>query len=174
MIYRRMRAIVVGCAMAFFTLGLTVPASSGEPGVLDGRIFTGTSDYSARTNDELINNVVRKVNAVILGRLDGPSTVVKFGHKPVYQVTIIDCYKGNLKPGDKICVLMQGDGETPDVREILEIGKNGFFFINARNEVVLGMAGLYECSPIDIAPYERYGEPMRKLLPTVRQHEAAR
>ncbi len=141
--------------------------------MLDGRIFTGTSNYSARTNDELINNVVRKVDAVILGSLDGPSNVVTFGHKPVFQVTVLDCYKGSLKPGDKICVLMQGDGETPDVREILEIGKNGFFFINARIEKTSGMAGLYECVPIDIAPYERYGEPMRKLLRTVRQHETA-
>ena len=170
MIYRRMRAFFAGCTLVFLTFGLTAPVFSGETSVLDGRIFTGTSNYSARTNDELINNVVRKVDAVILGRAD-EQTEVKEHHRWGLHVTVIDCYKGDLKPGDKIYVSIYWDEGAPDFKEIA--GKKGFYFINARNEKTPGVAGMYESSPIDIAPYERYGEPMRKLLRTVRQHETA-
>jgi hypothetical protein len=97
--------------MLLLPLGAAMPAFRGEPNVLDGRIFQGTSNYSAVNDDDLIKNVVRRVDAVILGSLDGPANVAKGSARPVYRVTVIECYKRVLKRGDKIWVVM-GEGKS--------------------------------------------------------------
>ena len=86
-------------------------------------------------------------------------------------MTVLKCYKGDLDPGDEIRVAMVGDQETPDVTKVVAVGKAGFFFINRRPEEESGLAGVYECNPIDIAPYDEFGEPMARLLRSVPQHE---
>ena len=158
--------------MVLLAFGLMTPVFSGETSVLDGRIFTGTSNYSARTNDELINNVVAKVDAVILGIADVSVEPLPF-HRWRWHVTVIESYKGGLKLGDKIYVNSYSDEGAPDFKEIS--GKKGFYFINLdeRHRQAPTEATTYESSWIDVAPYDRYGEPMRKLLSTLRQHETA-
>jgi hypothetical protein len=120
-----MRTLFAGYATVLLTFGLTTPVFSGETSVLDGRIFTGTSNYSARTNDELINNVVAKVDAVILGVADVSVEPLPF-HRWRWHVTVIESYKGSLKPGDKIYVNSYSDEGPPRLKR--HIGQKRLLF----------------------------------------------
>jgi hypothetical protein len=163
-----MRALPTFCAF----LLLATPVFSAEPNVLDGRIFQGTSNYTAYTNGGLIRNVVRKVDTVILGAAENSVETLP-NSRWRWHVTVIESYKGSLKPGDKIYVYTQWDEGTPDFKEIS--GKKGFYFMNLdeRHRLKPTDAPTYESSWIDVAPYARYGEPMRNLLRTIPQHELA-
>lgn len=157
----RIKTRFTGGTFLFFALCLARPLFAAEPSVLDGRIFQGASDYAAVTNEDLIQNVVRKVDAAILGRADGQAEP-DGRHRWRLSLTVLECYKGGLQPGDKIYVSIYWDEGNPDFRDIT--GTKGFYFINKRKENVPKVGRTYQCGWIDIAPYKRYGEPMRKLL----------
>jgi len=164
-----MRALPTFCAF----LLLATPVFSAEPNVLDGRIFQGTSNYTAYTNGGLIRNVVRKVDTVILGAAGDSAEAMPF-HRWRWHVTVIDSYKGSLKPGDIIYVNTYSDEGTPDIKHYIS-GKKGFYFLHLdeRHRLKPTDAPTYESNWIDVATYDRYGEPMRNLLSTIPQHELA-
>ena len=62
-----MRTTLACCLLWLLTLASAARVFSLEIPRSGNHLFEGTSNYSARTNDEVIQNVVRKVDAVLLG-----------------------------------------------------------------------------------------------------------
>ncbi|HWB58287.1 MAG TPA: hypothetical protein VG733_02300, partial [Chthoniobacteraceae bacterium] len=124
--------------------------------------------FLGRTDDDLVK-AVRRVDAAILGA--ARKMVVKEGGEWDIEVTVIDCYKGSLKPGDKVLITIFAE-EGPKPEE--ETGNKRFYFLTTSvDKPAAGFAGRFDCDWTDNARYERYGEPMRKVLKSMPQREIA-
>jgi hypothetical protein len=131
---------------------------------LDARGGEHKYGFLAANDDDLIK-VMRRVDAVILGRIDQD---VKAGGGWDLHVTVIECFKGSLKPGDSVFIAIVAEG-GPDPKE--EIGRQRFFFLVPNSHVVPDVAGSFWCDWTDNKDYEQFGEPMRKLLRSAPQRE---
>jgi len=114
------------------------------------------------TDADLAFNM-RKVPDVILGSVYKAETK-KLGsmyHVYIYQVKVIECYKGALKPGEKIqIVVMAETGPAPEE----EIGKQRYYLLTPGKNEGKTMKGSFVCEWTDSLSYEEYGKAPRNAF----------
>jgi len=161
--------------LLFLLLLALVPVGAGVSSGLPERDTTLPDKYGfLGDSDAALAVQSRDKDAVILGRV---YKCEKTRDDWSFHVEVVECYKGNLKPGDKILVSLQAEtGPEPAA----EIGKRIFFLLEtARENPPSGATGdknvglEFGCDAEDAVGYERYVEKMRQAFLDIPKHEIA-
>jgi hypothetical protein len=116
-------------------------------------------------DDESVFSWVRESCAVVLGK------IVQEERKPLgydLHVEVLECFKGNLRPGDVIFVAILAES-GPDPKT--EIGIKRYYCLTPNIFKKPGVVESYWCDWLGEVNYDKYGNDLEKLFHSVPQHE---
>ena len=112
---------------------------------------------------EILNDA--DTSAVIFGRV---YKCEKIHHIWYSHVKVLECYKGNFKPGDQLFVFIEAES-GPDPAK--EIGARKFFILHQVNyrlnygeTIDMDVMGKFTCDPQETVDYADYGETLHQAL----------
>jgi hypothetical protein len=112
--------------------------------------------FLAKTDRGLLS-YARKQDAIILARVD---EIVNKGMYQEVSVTVVDCFKGSLKKGDRIMVIVDAE-DDPRRRAI---GTLNYFLMKKTREDSARVTPTFFCEWMAVLSFERYGENVGALF----------